>query len=150
MSQQAIIYPRGRTVLPCAARTEQSTLAGTVPDANTDKAMNERTAAAKATPLEGEEREAHVVYRLRKEIHAFGVGWGGGGGGERSASEPGFCNGNHMAGDCGADAPRLLGEAARQPTPFQKQQEDISSVRTRDDTVRMGKKGGRGPGKGER
>lgn len=37
---------------------------------------------------------------------------------KEGASEPGLCNGNHMAGGCGSDAPRLQGEAAEQPDTF--------------------------------
>lgn len=60
-----------------------------------------------------EERSACTVKTPKENLRI------GGGGGEQSALEPGLCNGNHMVGGCGSDAPRLLGEAAKQPDTFQ-------------------------------
>lgn len=60
----------------------------------------------------GEERSVRSVKTAEENL---GI-WDGG---EKSASEPGLCNGNHMVGGCGSDAPRLRGEAAKQPDTFQ-------------------------------
>lgn len=60
-----------------------------------------------------EDRSARTVKTPKENLRI------GGGGGEESASEPGLCNGNHMVGGGGSDAPRLLGEAAKQPDTFQ-------------------------------
>lgn len=61
----------------------------------------------------GEERSALSGKTAEENLRIWG------GGGEESALEPGLCNGNHMVGGCGSDAPRLLGEAAEQPDTFQ-------------------------------
>lgn len=75
--------------------------------------MNEPTASVKCTPRErGREKYTDRKGCRRKFKNR-------GGGGEESALEPGLCNGNHMVGGCGSDAPRLLGGAAKQPDTFQ-------------------------------
>lgn len=140
-----ILYQMDMTFLPGATRTEQSTLGGTR-SRHKHWQGNEWTNHVRESYASGRkgERSAHRVKAAEENLRIWG------GGGEKSAFEPGLCNGNHMVGDCGSDAPRLLGEAARQPTPFRKQEENISSVWIRDDTVCIRKKGRRGPGKGER
>lgn len=60
----------------------------------------------------GEKRSAHSVKTAEENLEIWD-------GSENSASEPGLCNGNQMVGGCGSDAPRLLGEAAKQPDTFQ-------------------------------
>lgn len=86
---------------------------GPVPDINTGGEMNAPTTSLVTLRLwKGEDKHTRC-----KECRRKSKNWGRGG--KEGASEPGLCNGNHMAGGCGSDAPRLLGEAAKQPDTFQ-------------------------------